>query len=96
MGRGLRQKRCGNDVELRPREVFSHEIAQALGTDAPLNALVEVLKRRMDAGESRQWLLAEMDIERVRLRDEGRGADEEQLMDAMDCLVGFCAPHLRI
>jgi hypothetical protein len=44
----------------------------------------------------RQELLDALEGVRADLRSQGREADEDMVMEVMDCLVGWCSPHMRI
>jgi hypothetical protein len=41
-------------------------------------------------------VLALFETARQQLREAGREADEDVLMDVMDCLVGWCGPAARL
>jgi hypothetical protein len=76
--------------------MLAPDLAHALGDDEPLLALRRVLVARIDLAATREDLLAEVERARLPLRAAGRGRDEDLLMDAMDLLAGWCAPHMRI
>ena len=50
----------------------------------------------LDAGATHHQLLNVLEALRAKARVEGREADEDRVMDLMDCLVGWCGPHASL
>ncbi len=72
------------------------EIAAALQQEWPFAALWEVAKARRDAGRSREELMDDMSALRAELVAAGREADEDVVLEVMDCLSGHVSPHLKL
>jgi len=69
---------------------------EALKSAAPLDALREELRGLLDEGWSREALLRQLESDRELLRSEGRSADEDILLEAMDFLSGWASPHMKL
>ena len=54
------------------------------------------LRRRAEAGTSRAAALAELASARDELRNAGNEQAENAVLEAMDFVQGWCAPHMRI
>jgi cell fate (sporulation/competence/biofilm development) regulator YlbF (YheA/YmcA/DUF963 family) len=54
-----------------------------------------VLELRAD-GHSSSAILDQFERVRQHLRQAGREADEDALLEVMDCLVGWCSPHVNL
>ena len=69
----------------------------ALRSADPFGQLRELLRGLLAAGHDREALYAEMQRYVVdELRVVGRDEDEDVVLDVMDCLVGWCASHMRL
>ena len=56
-----------------------------------------MVRALLAAGHDREALYAEMQRYVVdELRVVGRDEDEDVVLDVMDCLVGWCASHMRL
>jgi hypothetical protein len=64
----------------------------AVQTGASNRALWEIAARLLDAGTTHDELYSELEVLMLRLRSEGREADEDRIMDVMDYVVGWCGP----
>jgi hypothetical protein len=47
-------------------------------------------------GQDRAAIIERFEETRQQLRQLDREADEDSLMDALDCLVGWCRPEMRL
>jgi hypothetical protein len=47
-------------------------------------------------GTEREAILAELERLRTVLRECGRSDDEDIVLDAMDFLVGWCSPQMKL
>ena len=56
----------------------------------------DLAEQRLEAGESREELLHEFEIFRGLLRDMGREDLEDDVLDVMDFITGWCAPSARL
>src|SRR5437870_1813086 len=65
-------------------------IEQALRSGDPQQQLRSLAQGLFGQGQSSASVLALFESARQQLRDSGREADEDVLMDVMDCLVGWC------
>jgi hypothetical protein len=75
---------------------FEEAVEQALRSTDPFDHLRSLVQDRLSQGEDQASLLAQCDTIRQRLRDSNREADEDALMDVMDCLVGWCGSHMDL
>jgi len=71
-------------------------VDQALQSTEPFDHLRSLVQGRLSLGEDQASLLAQCETVRRRLRDSNREADEDVLMDGMDCLVGWCGSHMDL
>lgn len=56
------------------------------------NGLVELVEEIKNEGSSQLEIYDRFDQFRAMLRSADREADEECVMDIMDCIVGLCSP----
>jgi hypothetical protein len=56
----------------------------------------DVAEQRLVGGESREELLHEFEILRGLLRDMGREDLEDDVLEVMDFITGWCAPSARL
>lgn len=61
----------------------------------------DALVQRMNAGEDRAVLIAELEAQHVAHADHetevcDRPDEYELITDLLDCFEGWCAPHLRL
>jgi hypothetical protein len=47
-------------------------------------------------GQTRDTILNLFERARQQLRQTGRETEEDAVMDAMDFLVGWCSPHMKL
>jgi hypothetical protein len=47
-------------------------------------------------GRTHDEVLADFEAVRSQLRDAGRKADEDAVVDVMDFIVGWCSPHMKL
>jgi hypothetical protein len=71
-------------------------LEQALRSAEPLNELRALIQTLFAEGQTKAAILASFEAARQRLRVEQREADEDAVTDAMDFLVGWCAPHMKL
>ena len=69
---------------------------EALRSTEPLQRLRSLALRLYAQGQDHAAILAKFEDARRQLREARRESDEDTLMDAMDCLVGWCSPQMRI
>ena len=73
------------------------QLDESLRSADPIGQLRELLRGLLAAGHDRDALYAEMQRYVVaELRTADREADEDIVLDVMDCLVGWCAPGMRL
>jgi hypothetical protein len=75
---------------------FDESIEQALRSPEPANKLRSLVEQRFAKGEDKATVLAAFENARQELRQAGREADEDAVMDVMDFLVGWCSPHMKL
>ncbi len=71
-------------------------IEEALRSPEPLSHLRLLAKELFSRGAGQEKVLAFFEDARQALREAGREADEDAVMDVMDCLVGWCGPHMKL
>jgi hypothetical protein len=71
-------------------------LEQALHSPEPVNELRALALRLFAEGQTKEAVVASFEAVRQRLREEQREADEDAVMDVMDFLVGWCAPHVKL
>ena len=73
-----------------------NSIEQALRSDDPHQQLRSLAQRLFAQGQDTDSVLTLFETARAQLREADREADEDVLMDVMDCLVGWCGPAARL
>ena len=69
---------------------------QALTCERPVACLREVVQQLVSQGETRESIYEDLEDFRALLRAGRREEDEDIVLEVMDFLTGFCAPHMRI
>lgn len=69
---------------------------EALSAPEPLDALRRVAEASIDRGVTRDDLLATLEDLRRQLRAADRGDDEDRVLELMDMLAGWSAPHMKL
>ena len=71
-----------------------------LSSDAPPGTFFlrvsELARELLKGGFEREELLKIFEHVRPHLRKMGRGEQEDELLDVMDQLDGWCSPHVRL
>jgi hypothetical protein len=70
--------------------------ASALAAQKSHDDMWDMAAHLLDAGVSHDALYKELLALADRLRDEDREADEDRILDVMDCLVGWCGPQASL
>jgi len=68
----------------------------ALHSPQPLMQLWTMVVALLDQDWTREGLPAQLESFRVTLSVVGRDNDEDAVLEAMDFLVGWCRPHLKV
>jgi hypothetical protein len=55
-----------------------------------------VAKDGLSAGSTREQLISALEDVRTELRDGGRDADEDKVLEVMDMLAGWSAAHMKL
>ncbi len=76
--------------------MIDQRIEEALRTSEPVHNLRGVAENLLANGEERAAILKLFENARQHLRQSGRESDEDAVMDAMDFLVGWCSPHMKL
>jgi hypothetical protein len=71
-------------------------IQNALDGPRPFEELRALVKRLQVEGNDHAAILALFEQTRRRLRESSREGDEDVVMEVMDCLVGWCSPHVSL
>jgi len=75
---------------------FHESLEQALRSPEPVTELRSLVARLFSEGKERAKVLEMLETARQQLRQAGREADEDAVMDVMDFLVGWCSPHMKL
>jgi hypothetical protein len=76
--------------------IIERTYEEALRSAQPLERLRAIVRSRLERGEGRERLLAELEDLQRALRASGRDADEDVVLDVMDFLTGWCSPHMKL
>ena len=71
-------------------------IQAALLSPDPLRELRSVAQTLRSEGESHDAILELFEQTRRQLRESNREPEEDLVMEAMDLLVGWCSPHVKL
>jgi hypothetical protein len=72
---------------------FAELFQEALGQEDKFTALRQKIVALRENGYDKEVLLAELEDFRSQVAHE---ADKDVVLEVMDCLSGFCSPHMRI
>ena len=75
---------------------LDESIEQALRSPEPIPKLRSVVADLFSRGMDKAAVLAMFEDSRQELRQAGREADEDAVMDVMDFLIGWCSPHMKL
>jgi hypothetical protein len=75
---------------------FDESLEQALRSSEPVSALRALALQLLSGGQRKEAVLALFESARQQLREANRAADEDAVMDVMDCLAGWCSPHMKL
>ena len=71
-------------------------IQDALSSSDPLIRLRSLVQSLQAQGRDQSAILDLFEQARQQLREAGRGAEEDVVMEAMDFLVGWCSPPMSL
>jgi hypothetical protein len=71
-------------------------IELALHSPDPYKQLYALAVNLLEQGSERAKVVEDFKKAQRQLREADREAEEDVLMDVLDCLVGWCSPHVRI
>ena len=80
------------EADMRRIMKTQQTVDQILSAPADWVTLRALALRLLEAGEDQVAVLKIFENARNQLRLAGREADEEVVMDVMDCMVGWCGP----
>jgi hypothetical protein len=75
---------------------LNESIEQALRSREPFHGLRSFVLDLFSQGKDKAAVLAMFESVRQELREAGREADKDAVMDVMDCLVGWCSPQMKL
>ena len=75
---------------------MDERLEAALRGPNALQQLSGIAQGMLDQRQDRASILALFEQTRQQLRDQGRDAEEDIVLEAMDLLVGWCSPHMRL
>ena len=76
--------------------ILDERLEQALRAQEPVKELRSLVTRLYSEGHERAAVLEIFEKARRHLRQAGREADEDAVMEVMDFLVGWCSPHVKL
>jgi hypothetical protein len=85
------EQRRHNEVEARLQE-----LARMYEPGALMDALYDLSRELLDSGYPREALLADYKQLIFELRERGDEAREDDVLEVMDVLTGWCAPSARL
>jgi hypothetical protein len=71
-------------------------IEAALKGPEPLSQLRALVRALQAQQHDQSAILALFESARAQLREAGREAEEDTLLEVMDFLVGWCSPHMSL
>jgi hypothetical protein len=71
-------------------------VEEALSGPAAVEQLRSLAIALQTEGKSHSSIVQFFDDNRQALRDAGRDADEDAVLEVMDFLVGWCSPHMSL
>ena len=71
-------------------------LSVALASDNAMESLRLAVGRVLEAGVTRERVVAQLEELRVDLRRVGRDDDEGVVLEVMDFASGWCSPHMRL
>jgi len=80
-------------LSIQDQQLFEDSLCAPDPTGALSNVVRLLLK---ESGKTRQDILAELEALRNVLREQGRDADEDVVLEVMDFLVGWSSPHMSM
>jgi hypothetical protein len=75
---------------------LDERFGMALQSRDPVQQLRSLALGLSSQGYDKAAIIDKFEEVRQQLRQEEREADEDAVMDAMDCLAGWCSPHMTI
>jgi hypothetical protein len=78
---------------------FEQDFREALTSEQAFITLHGIIRKLLAEGYTKETLYKELEGFRNTLLEEKSGkesAEEDTVMDVMDCLVGWCAPHMKL
>jgi hypothetical protein len=87
MGRYLSSKKVQNEL---------HHLAYSVTAPELADVLQDWVERMIDGGAYRETLYESLKILALDLRREGREDLEDEVLEVMDVISGWCAPSTRL
>ncbi|MGW4947748.1 hypothetical protein ACWEOZ_39865 [Actinoplanes sp. NPDC004185] len=78
------------------RMEFLREIDVALAADDPLDASRATVQKFRELGSSPAEMIEMLQAHALDLRRAGREREDDTVLEVLDFLSGWCAPHMRI
>jgi hypothetical protein len=75
---------------------FEEELERCLRSPDPFVEFRGQVERCFATGVGQDEILRRFEHFRAQLRRTYREADEDVVMDVMDCLTGWCSPHMKL
>jgi hypothetical protein len=75
---------------------LKESIEKALESPEPFKELRHLAVQLLSKGQDQTAILAVFEKVRQELRQGNRGQEEDVIMEVMDCLVGWCSPHMKL
>lgn len=75
---------------------YLHHLAYSIPSEKLADALQDAVEEMVRAGHPRDDLYEDLKRLVLELRRDGRGDLEDEVIEVMDVLVGWCAPSARL
>ena len=78
------------------KEKLEETLHACLKHPEPLGAMIGVAKGFLVFGYNREQMKEDLAKYGLQLRVEGKGEEEDLILDVIDCLYGFCHPNSKL
>jgi len=82
--------------EPQPTAGLQDAFEAALRSADPKPSLRQLVKRLLDGPTTREEIADALESYRISLREQGRDADEDVILEVMDELSGWASPHAKL
>ena len=75
---------------------YQNQLENALKAENVFTALYETAVFMRDDGLTKDDVYAQFEVLHLQLSKEGDETRYNAILDVMDCIMGWCSPHLKI